>query len=365
MADNKKYTTIHYHSYLQLDKILGAQKLRSAQTDNKGAHEETLFIIIHQVYELWFKQIRHELNSVMDAFDNDELKDGSVGKVVARLERVEEIFKLLIKQIDVLETMTPLDFLDFRAYLFPASGFQSFQFRLIENMLGLKEKQRVKYGNVHYKEVFPEEQQKELEDIRSNKTLFERMESWLERIPFLEFEGFDFIEQYKIAVQKMIDKETEAINKSDYLSDKNKEMRVKMLGDVNSHYRMIFDEAHYNEMKKEGNVKMSYKSLLAALLIKMYRDEPILTGPYNLLMNLGNIDSLLTTWRYRHAQMVLKMLGRKTGTGGSSGHKYLKDTAESHNIFTDLHSISTMLIPRSELPKLPEELKKKLGFSFS
>ncbi|MEO0777693.1 MAG: tryptophan 2,3-dioxygenase family protein, partial [Bacteroidota bacterium] len=70
-------------------------------------------------------------------------------------------------------------------------------------------------------------------------------------------------------------------------------------------------------------------------------------------------------WRYRHAQMVLRMLGRKIGTGGSSGHEYLRETALRHQIYTDLHNISTLLIPRSELPELPIALKKELGFYFS
>ena len=128
MAETKKYTTIHYHSYLELDKVLNAQTLRSAELETP-AHEEMLFIITHQAYELWFKQIIHELGSVHQMFQNDNVDEKNIGTAIGRLERVEEILKLLIQQIGIMETMTPLDFLDFRAYLFPASGFQSFQFR--------------------------------------------------------------------------------------------------------------------------------------------------------------------------------------------------------------------------------------------
>ena len=102
-----------------------------------------LFIIIHQVYALWFKQIKHELTSVLEMFHKDNVDERSIGTACSRLERVEEILKLLIQQIRVLETMTPLDFLDFRNYLFPASGFQSFQFRMVEVMLGLEEEKRL------------------------------------------------------------------------------------------------------------------------------------------------------------------------------------------------------------------------------
>ena len=118
---SKKYAVIHYHDYLQLDQILGAQQLRSAQLEPMPAHDEMLFIIIHQVYELWFKQIIHELESVAGMFSGGHVDERNIGVAVARLSRVTEIQKLLIQQIHVLETMTPLDFLDFRSYLFAAS----------------------------------------------------------------------------------------------------------------------------------------------------------------------------------------------------------------------------------------------------
>ena len=115
----------------------------------------------------------------------------------------------------------------------------------------------------------------------------------------------------------------------------------------------------------EGEIRFSHKATVAALLINLYRDEPILHMPFQLLTCLVDMDELLTTWRYRHAQMVLRMLGRKIGTGGSSGYDYLQSTAARHHIFKDLHNISTLLIPRSELPGLPEEVRKQLGFYFS
>ena len=104
---------------------------------------------------------------------------------------------------------------------------------------------------------------------------------------------------------------------------------------------------------------------LGTLDINLYRDEPILHQPFNLLRSLIDIDELFTSWRYRHAQMVLRMLGRKIGTGGSSGHDYLHATAVKHHIFSDLHNISTLLIPRSELPDLPADLRQQLGFYYT
>ncbi len=362
---SKKYSTIHYQSYLQLEKILGAQRLRSAELESAPAHDEMLFIIVHQVYELWFKQILFELESVRSMFEENHVDEHQVGKAVARLRRVTEIQKLLIQQINVLETMTPLDFLDFRNYLFPASGFQSFQFRKVEIILGLKEKSRLTYNNQPYASVFDEAQQAELGRLANRRSLFDLVEDWLERTPFLQFGEFQFLDLYQQAVANMLETEAEAIRDSGYLTPEEKDMRLKMLGSTDSYFQSVFDPQVHESLRREGKLRLSYRATVAALLINLYRDEPILHLPFQLLQSLADIDEHLTTWRYRHAQMVLRMLGKKIGTGGSSGYDYLHATAVRHHIFADLHNISTLLIPRSELPQLPASVKRELGFHFS
>ena len=120
---------VYYHSYLQLDKVLDAQQTMSGLAgvgDGKGAHDEHLFIVIHQVYELWFKQILHELNDVVKIFSQPEVRDPQMGTVIHRLRRCTEIQRVLVDQLTVLETMTPLDFLDFRDYLLYFRGFINF-----------------------------------------------------------------------------------------------------------------------------------------------------------------------------------------------------------------------------------------------
>lgn len=365
MDPSKKYTAIHYHSYLELDKLLGAQVPRSGKFQDTPAHDETLFIIMHQVYELWFKQIIHELDSVCDMFRNDKVDEENMNMAVLRLKRISEIMELVIKQIFVMETLTPLDFMDFRNYLFPASGFQSLQFRMIESTLGLREEDRMTYNGHSYKIVFTDEQKEQLEKIENGGSLFELMESWLERTPFLDFKDFNFLESYQAAVEKMLSAEEKAISETDYLSPKMKDMRLKMLGGTNTYFKRVLSEEEHNKMIGEGHLRLSYRATLAALFINLYREKPILTVPYQLLMELMNIDELLTNWRYRHAQMVMRMIGNKVGTGGSSGHEYLKETAEKHKIFKDLHNISSLLIPRSELPELPSDFNERLGFLYT
>jgi tryptophan 2,3-dioxygenase len=361
---SQKYATVHYQDYLELEKLLGSQSLRSEKV-GAPAHEEMLFIIVHQVYELWFKQIIHELHSIISMFDEDQIDERSISVAITRLDRIIEIQKLLIQQIRVMETMTPLDFLDFRNYLFPASGFQSFQFRLIETMLGLENEARMTYNNIAYDSVFPEKQREILRGIESGKTILRVVEAWLERTPFLDLGDFNFLENYQKSVAAMLEKEKSAILMSDYLNETEKEMRLKMLGSTDSYFQSVFDETEHNKLKDTGKLKLSYKATIAALLITLYHDEPILQMPFSLLKRLTEIDENWTTWRYRHAQMVRRMLGQKIGTGGSSGFDYLAATASKHQIFIDFHNLSTLLIPRSELHALPEVFRKELGFYFS
>ena len=356
-----KYSSIHYQDYLDLEKVLSAQNPRSLEIEGKTAHDEMLFIIIHQVYELWFKQINHELQDVYHHFQTDEVDEKNINISVHRLDRVIEILKLLIQQVNILETMTPLDFLDFRNYLFPASGFQSFQFRQMEVLLGLKQHKR----HTAYLQVFNEEHKSILASLESEKSLLDLVNDWLERTPFLNFGEFDFLNQYKHAVKNMLAKEKVAIENTDILTPQFKEMRLKMLGDTDSYFAIVLDPDQHQKLKEEGKTSLSYKAMIAALLINLYSDEPVLHQPFKFLEALTEIDQLITSWRYRHAHMVLRMLGKKVGTGGSSGHEYLKKTAEKHSIFSDLYNISTLLIPRSDLPDLPESLKKSLGFHFS
>ncbi len=119
-----------YSSYLKVPELLGQQRPLSSPP----SHDELLFIIIHQVYELWFKQILHELDTAAEAMDEDRVVEAT-----RLLRRVIEIQRLLVSQVRILETMRPQDFLGFRARLNPASGFQSLQFREIEFALGIKD----------------------------------------------------------------------------------------------------------------------------------------------------------------------------------------------------------------------------------
>ena len=360
MSENP--SSLHYINYLALDKILDAQNLVSKDKGGE-AHEEMLFIIIHQTYELWFKQILHELNSTMILFKADKIDESNIGVIVNRMSRVNKIMTTLIGQIDILETMTPLDFLDFRNHLSPASGFQSHQFRQIEVLLGLKIEKRHQPAGCPYHAHFEGDKKEEILNLENNDSLFALVEKWLERIPFLNAEDFDFVKKYENAVNKMLEKEIAEIKLAD-LTEKDKLLRIRMIDENRKYFERVLNENQHNQAILKKETKLSYKATMSALLINLYRDQPILHLPYQFLKSLVELDHKISTWRFRHMQMVEKMLGQKIGTGGSSGQEYLKQTVDKHKLFTDLANIATLMISRSYLPALPLNIKDKLGFNY-
>lgn len=354
----------YYGDYLQLNKLLDAQAPESKR-HGQEAHDETLFIIVHQAYELWFKQILHELRDVQRLFSADRIDERALGVAIARFERIRAIQKLLIDQIGILETMTPLDFLDFRDYLIPASGFQSIQFKEIEIRLGLKRQFRTETDRCFFYSRLNEADRNYLFAQEAEASLLEQIEAWLTRLPFLEFGSYNFWQEYEEAVSTMLQADEAIIAANQQLSDKERAFVLRDLQGTRDNFASLLDAERFEQMRTEGRVRLSQRALLAALFINLYRDEPILHLPFKLLMNLVEVDQLFTSWRSRHALMVHRMLGTKIGTGGSSGHDYLKAGAENNRVYTDLFNLSTFLLPRSALPALPATLTRELGFHFN
>ncbi len=360
-ASDVKEGGLYYGDYLQLSRILDAQKLESGQ-DGPVAHDEMLFIIVHQAYELWFKQILWEIDGALRIMNADQVEEKALGAAVAHLERIHRIQQVLLQQIDVMETMTPLDFLDFRDALVPASGFQSVQWRLIENRLGMRPGDRHAFTKAPYTSRLKGEDAKTVSESESEPNMFDLVASWLERTPFIRFGSFDFWHAYHEAVDTMLASDRKVIEDNPVLNDAEKEQQFGHLKRTADHFEALFDQERYNELVEAGQMRLSHDALQAALLIHLYRDEPILHLPFRLLHALVDIDEGFTTWRYRHALMVSRMIGTKIGTGGSSGHDYLRRSAEHNRVFGDLVNLSTFFIPRSDLPALPEDVAAELGF---
>lgn len=351
-----KSNSLYYGHYLQLPTLLKSQGLESSK-QGSPAHDEMLFIITHQTYELWFKQILFELDSIISLFSAIPLDEAKLQTIAARLERITRIQKVINQQINILETMTALDFLDFRDFLIPASGFQSVQFRELELRLGLAHHQNVcPYGR------FNDDDSHYLQTIAQQPSLFEQVNGWLERMPFLVFGEYRFWESYREAVEQMLDSDTDIIDHNPLLDEHEKQQQRQTLNTTRTRFDCLFDPEMYSHQQSQGQFQFSHPATLAALFIQLYRDLPLLQLPFKVLTLLMDIDALLTHWRSAHALMVERMLGSKIGTGGSSGQDYLKSTLSRKRIFADLCNLSTFLIPRSRLPKLPESLVRNLGF---
>ena len=181
-----EHKPVYYSEYLELDKILNAQHPVSFEDNHTPAHDEMLFIVIHQAYELWFKQILFEVQSVIDIMERPQLNDNSpeLQTIVHRLQRASIILGLLVQQIDILDTMTPMDFLDFRDMLRPASGFQSIQFKILEAKLGLGFDQR--HGKAYYTSQLTPADVDIIKTVESQSSLIHLLNGWLERMPFFE-----------------------------------------------------------------------------------------------------------------------------------------------------------------------------------
>ncbi len=341
--EKKERKPVYYSEYLQLDKILNAQR---PESDAEGikADDEMLFIIIHQTYELWFKQILHELNIVREIFKQPNIHNNTpdIYNSVHRLKRVCSILNVAVTQMGVLETMTPLDFLDFRDLLRPASGFQSIQFKMVEATLGLNYEHR--HGKAYYLSQLTTEDIERVKNSEKERSLLVLINEWLERMPFVKNKAYwqensdsSFWKQYR-------------------------EAYVDSLSEMEQQNVKVFDNLFINDEQYPQGRSFSADASRNALFIMLYRDHPLLHLPYELLNTLLEIDEFLSMWRHRHIHMVQRTIGKRVGTGGSSGAEYLKGAADSHYVFKELAELTSFLLPRHMLPVLPEALIKDLSF---
>lgn len=356
-------TGLYYRDYLQLEKILNSQQPESFKTAD-AAHDEMLFIIIHQSYELWFKQILFELDYILKIFGKEKINDNSedLNLVLHRINRVIKIFELLNQQVSILDTMTPLDFLEFRNLLTPSSGFQSAQFRLIEATLGLEMQSRHQHD--YYKRTneggFNQADFQNISERETAQNLLQLVNRWLERMPF--FEDAFWKNYHPLSAHNSF----YHVFWNDY-----RQVYKDGLTQREADKIIDFDYVFFNQLSagvddeqlKTLRSNFSAPALRAALFIMLYRDFPVFQTSYQILNGLIEIDHLMSNWRHKHLIMVRRMIGMRVGTGNTSGAHYLEGALNKHYVYRDLAGLSTYLIERRKLPKLPEELIKHLSFN--
>lgn len=355
---------MYYGGYLHLDKILDAQYPVSFEKGNEPAHDEMLFIVIHQAYELWFKQILFELDYAMKVFAQEKINDNSedLNLVRHRLHRVISIMQLLNQQVHILDTMTPLDFLEFRNLLTPSSGFQSKQFRLIEAKLGLEIDKR--HHKEYYKRTneggFTQEDYNTITDTEEQKNLLQLVNDWLERMPFFTEA---YWKQYQPAANTSVTAHPFWADYRQVYQTGLTERESNKLADFDFVFFEKPVDGYTPEQLESLRSNFSPAALRAALFIMLYRDFPVFQTSYQILDSLIEIDHLMSNWRHKHLIMVRRMIGMRVGTGNTSGAGYLEGALSKHYVYRDLSGLSTYLIERKKLPKLPEELIKNLGFN--
>ncbi len=355
--------TPYYSSYLELDKILDSQHPLSFESGNTPAHDEMLFIIIHQSYELWFKQILFELDYAIKIFSKDKINDNSeeLNLVRHRLHRVISILGLLNQQVNILDTMTPLDFLEFRNLLTPSSGFQSKQFRLIEAKLGLEMDNR--HQRDYYKRTneggFSQQDYGQINEAETSENLLHLVNKWLERMPFFDAA---FWNNYNPVAEETV---LEQPFWNDYRFLYQQSLTERENTKANDFDYVFFEQNNSSFTEEQLQLlrsNFSATALRSALFIMLYRDFPFFQAAYQILDALIEIDHHLSNWRHKHLIMVRRMIGMRVGTGNTSGAGYLEGALNKHYIYRDLSGLSTYLIQRKMLPALPEGLIKYLVF---
>lgn len=252
-----------YQSYLRVPELLDLQH----PVSDGPEHDELLFIVIHQSYELWFKQLLHEFGAAQRA-----LSSGSTYEALGLLGRIRTIVKICVAQIDILETMTPLQFMSFRDRLESASGFQSAQFRALEALLGRRDPRMVGH-------LPPDSADRMLVE-----SMMARPSLWDSVLAYFAHKGYP------------------------------------VPADV---------------LTRDVTVAYSADERVQDMLLSAHRDD---AETALICERLVDIDEGMQEWRYRHVKMVERTIGRKSGTGGSSGVDYLMSTV-GHPVFPDLWAI--------------------------
>lgn len=266
---------VTYNDYLKVPELLKLQ----VPLSSPAHHDEMLFIIIHQAYELWFKLVLHEMENAIRYMDS-----GEPLRAHHFMNRINQVMKLLIQQIHILETMTPAEFLQFRGQLRPASGFQSIQFREIEFVAGLKDSRYFKH-------------------FTARPDLVETLASRLEG-PDLRRAYYAFLRKQGFAVPESAD--------------------IQEVQDLEGVIRA--------DSGRTGGARSEEAEYLAALASTVQAIRPIYQEParysqlYILSESLVEFDECLALWREHHVRVVERVIGHKAGTGGSSGVSYLRST---------------------------------------
>ncbi len=353
-----------YWDYIKIEELLALQR-GLAESDRDLTNDEVMFIAVHQIDELWFKLILRELISVRDLFARPHVPEQSLASAVRGIRRMALLLHHVAGHFAVMETMTTRDYLAFRGKLSPASGFQSAQLREIEIVCGLPDDDRIPLGHEHgYMQALknadgsssPASRRVEAR-LSDAPTLRDAIRAWLHRTPIqgsLPGQPDDaarvraFIDAY-CAAQAASAHSLMEHAKTDALTPQDEErLAARYQGEIDTARSFLLAD----EIVDPAQRAMTSRVRAALVFIESYRELPLLAWPRDVLDAVVAFEQAFVIFRQRHARMVERMIGRRTGTGGSAGVDYLDQTALRYRIFREVWAVRTLLVEQPLLPKL-------------
>ena len=354
-----------YWDYIKVEPLLSLQS--GLETDETAlGNDEVLFITVHQIDELWFKLVLRELASVRDCFAQDPVPEQALASAVRGIRRTALLLDNLAGHFALMETMTTRDYLAFRDKLTPASGFQSAQLREIEILLGLDPEQRIHLGHENsYLDALKQADgspspallrvQRRLEDRPS---LLDALRAWLYRTPIGGSTPDDpgdrervvaFLEDYLRAQATEIESQLAEATRHALTEADRSRLHARYEAEKASARAFLFATA-----EPEATREHTSRVRAALVFIESYRELPLLAWPREVVDGIVALEQAMLIFRQRHARMVERVIGRRTGTGGSAGVDYLDQTALRYRVFADLWAVRTLLLRRAALPPLSD-----------
>jgi len=352
-----------YWDYIKVEELLSLQT-GLAKSDAELSNDEVMFITVHQIDELWFKLVLREMVSVRNLFAQPKVPEQALASAVRGIRRMELLLHHVAGHFAVMETMTTHDYLDFRDKLNPASGFQSAGLREIEILAGLPDDERIPLGSEKtYKQALanadgsasPAMRRVEAR-LQDPPSLRDAVHEWLFRTPIdgsvPGMPGDDqavhqFLEAYIAAHARGIERAL--------ASAKSVAFTPEDVARLDTRYQKEAAAARAFLMADEvpDEQRARVRRIRAALLfIESYRELPLLAWPREVIDAIVAFEQAFVVFRQRHARMVERVIGRRTGTGGSAGVDYLDQTALKYRVFRDVWAVRTLLMRKGDLPKL-------------
>jgi tryptophan 2,3-dioxygenase len=354
----------NYWDYIKVEELLGLQG-GFDDDESKLSNDEVVFITVHQVYELWFKLILRELETARDLFRHNPVPDMTLANAARSLRRIVALFEQAVPHFRVMETLTTRDYLDFRDRLIPASGFQSAQMREIEILLGLDDDLRIPLGRegsymaaLRSSDGSPSPALDRVERRRSSgPSLKSVLYDWLARTPIDGPATAESAERFARAFiaghEQEIKRRIELAKQNALTAEDIERLEQRYRGEIVFAEKFLLAE---DEPELDADARAFRCRVRAAIVfLESYRELPRLAWPREVIDLVLAVEQQMIIWRQRHARMVERVIGRRTGTGGSAGVDYLDQTALKYRIFGDLWAVRTILLRKPSVPHIEHE----------